>query len=255
MGVVRATLVAFCLVVLGLPASPTAAQDVPQFPAATPRESWAGSATSLQRIRRALALTPPGGLLNLHEYVHVIAEKPDDLSLFGDFDFLSGPTPFGAPVHFEMHGLATPMGGIYSYNVESAVFALVGRAGQAIAGLFRGSEAPAAAVLPLLTRAEREQALAQITGHPTVMDATFEQRGRTVALALVVPATTPVATARQVGDDFVHMVTTLASSAPAPGAGIKIKAADYDYIIGVRTPTNVKIAVGAKTTGSPHITC
>ena len=254
MGVVCATRVAVCLVVLGLPASPTAAQDVPQFSAATPGEAWAGSATSLQRIRRALALTPPGGLLNLHEYVHVIAEEPDDLSLFGDFDFLTGPTPYGAPVHFEMHGLAPPMGAIYSHSVDTAVLALIARARRAIAGLFTAEDEPAPGVPPLLRHAEREQALAQITGHPTVMDATLHQRGRTVTLELVVPATTPVATARQVGDDFVQMATALASAAPAPGAGIRIRASDYDYIIGVRTPTDAKVAVGAKTTGSPRIT-
>ena len=98
MGAVRSPLVASCLVVLVLLGSPTAAQVAPQSPGAAPGNASAGSMTSLQRIRRALALTPPAGFLNLHEYVHVIAEAPD-VSLFGDFDFFSGPVPFGPPTH------------------------------------------------------------------------------------------------------------------------------------------------------------
>ncbi len=256
MGDVRSILVASCLVVLFLLASPTAAQVVGPSPTAAPGDAGAGSMTSLQRIRRALAVTPPGGLLNLHEYVHVFAEAPEMLtdfeSLFGDFDLMSGPTPFGAPTHYQMHGLTPPMGALYSHSVDALAIALFSRLGKAIGVLFPGEEEPAPAVQPLLSPAEREQALAQIQGHPTVLDATFEQRGRTVALVLVVPATTPVATARQLGDDFVRMVTTLASPALAPGADIS--AGDYDYIIGVRDPTDAEIAVGGKPTASPRVT-
>ena len=86
MGDVRSTFVASCLFVLALLASPTAAQVVPQSPTSAPGDAGAGSTTSLQRIRRSLAVTPPAGFLNLHEYVHVIAEAPE-VSLFGDFDF------------------------------------------------------------------------------------------------------------------------------------------------------------------------
>ena len=129
---------------------------------------------------------------------------------------------------------------------------LFSRAEKAILGLFTGEgKEPAPAVLSLLSPADREQALAQIQGHPAVLAATFEQRGRTVVLALVVPATMPVATARQLGVDFVRMVTTLAPATPAPGADIS--AGDYDYIIGVGTPTDTEIAVGGKPTGSPRI--
>ena len=122
---VRSTLVASCLVVLLLLASPTAVQVVGQSPTAAPGDAGAGSMTSLQRIRRALAVTPPGGLLNLHEYVHVFAEAPemfaDFESLFGDFDLMSGPTPFGAPTHCQMHGLAPPMGALYSRAVSKDI--------------------------------------------------------------------------------------------------------------------------------------
>ena len=55
---------------------------------------------SVQRVRRALAVTPPASFLNLHEYVHVIAEAPE-VSLFGDFNLFSGPVPFGPPTHYD----------------------------------------------------------------------------------------------------------------------------------------------------------
>ncbi len=47
-------------------------------------------------------------------------------------------------------------------------------------------------------------------------------------------------------------MATLAPTTPAPGADIS--AGDYDYIIGVRTPTDTEIAVGGKPTTSPRIT-
>ena len=253
MGEVRSTVVASCLVVLFLLASPTAAQVV-EGPTAAPGDAGAGSMASLQRIRRALAVTPPAGFLNLHEFVHVVAEAPEEVSLFGDFDLFSGPVPFGPPTHYDMFGwLTPPMGAVYSQRVDKWVSALFSRAGKAILGLFTGEgEEPAPAVPSLLSPADREQALAQIQGHPAVLAATFEQRGRTVVLALVVPATMPVATAHQLGDDFVRMVTTLAPTTPVSGADIS--AGDYDYIIGVRTPTDTEIAVGGQPTGSPRIT-
>ena len=253
MGGVRSTLVASCLVVLLLLASTTAAQVVEGATAAQ-GDAGAGSITSLQRIRRALAVTPPAGVLNLHEFVHVVAEAPEawtNPSLLGDFDVFSGPVPFGPPTRYDMHGLTPPVGALYSHRVSTAVLAPFTWAGKAIVGLFTGDEEPAPAVQSVLSRAGREQALAQIQGHPTVLAATIEQRGRTVALALVVPASTPVATARQLGDDFVRMVTTLAPTTPAPGADSN--AGDYDYIIGVRTPTDVEITVGGKPSASRRI--
>ena len=250
-GVGRSTLVVSCVVVLFFLAAPTVAQVVPLSSAAAPRDAWAGSTTSLERIRRALAVTPPAGFLNLSEYVYVTAEAPEEVSLFADFDLVSGPVPFGPPMHYQMHGLAPPMGALYSYSVETAVFGLFRQAGKAILGLFTDEDEPAPAVQPLLNRAEQEQALAQMQGHATVLGATIEQRGRTVALVLVVPAATPVATARQLGDDFVRMVTTLAPSTPAPGAAVI--AGDYDYIIAVRTPADTEIAVGGKLTASARV--
>jgi hypothetical protein len=47
-------------------------------------------------------------------------------------------------------------------------------------------------------------------------------------------------------------VTSLASAGTAPTAGNR--AGDYDYIIGVRTPTHTEIAVGGKSTASSHVT-
>ncbi|MDP6581437.1 MAG: hypothetical protein QF681_12350 [Vicinamibacterales bacterium] len=250
-GEVRPTLVALCLVVLVLLAASTEAQVAPQSPTAAAWDGGAGSTRSLQRIRRALATTPSGGLLNLSEHVYVIAEAPEEQSLFGDFDLVNGPVPYGPPTHYDMHGVAPPMSAFYSERVEEVVFAPFRWVGKAIVSLFTGEDDPGPAVEPLLSQVAREQAVAQIQGHANVLAADIEQRGRTVALALVVPATTPVATARQLGDDFVRMVTTLAPSALGPDADSR--AADYDYLIGVRTSNEVEIAVGGRPAASSRI--
>ncbi len=250
-GEVRPTLVALCLVVFVLLAVSIEAQVAPQSSTAAAWDAEAGSTRSLRRIRRALATTPSGGLLNLSEYVYVVAEAPEKISLFGDFDLVNGPVPYGPPTHYDMHGFAPPMSALYSQRVEDVVSVLFRWVGKVIANLFTGAEDPGPTVEPLLGQVAREQALARIQGHASVLAANIEQRGRTVALALVVPATTPVATARQLGDDFIRIITTLAPSAPGPGEGIR--AGDYDFIIGVHAPNDVEIAVGGRPTATPRI--
>ena len=252
----RSLLVASSLVVLVLLASPAVAQVVEGSPAEQIVAGDAGvaSSLSLQRIRHALAVTPSAGFLNVNEYVYVIGEAPEEESLFGDFDVFNGPVPFGAPTRYDMFGwLTRPMGSPYGGNVDAMVFALFRRVGTAFVGLFTDEEEEPAPVVPLLlSNVEREQALAQMQGHPTVLAATIEQRGRTVALALVVPPSTPVETARELGDDFLRMVRTLVPATPVPGGDIR--PGDYDYIIGVRTPTETELAVGGRPTTSPRIT-
>ena len=231
--------------------APTSAQVEPDASTAALSDAGVISARSLARIRRALATTPPASVIDLREYVFVTAEAPEEVSLFGDVDLITGPVPFGPPTHFEMHGLAPPMSPIYSDKVERAVMAPFIHLGQAIAGLFTGDADPAPSVQPLLSDASREQVLAQIQGHSTVLEATLRQHGPTVALAIVVPTTISVEAAHQLGDDFVRMVTALAAVRLVSAAAMN--ASDYDFIVDVRTRTDGDIARGGRPSGSPRI--
>ena len=157
----RPRVITSCLVILVLLACPSAAQLASSAAPATL------STTSLQRIKRVLAATPLPGLLDRHEYVYVTVEAPPEVSLFGDFDF--------------SYGLARPpTGALYRYDLGNGAVALFKLAGKAMAGLFTHEEEPIRAMPPVLSHAEREQALAQILGHPAVLDATFDQNGPTV---------------------------------------------------------------------------
>ncbi len=86
--------------------------------------------------------------------------------------------------------MASPGAMMGSDSLGTVTLALFGLAMRGIVGLFSGEEAPDSTVQPMLNDAERERALAQIQGHRTVLEATIEQRGRTVALELVVPPST-----------------------------------------------------------------
>lgn len=105
---------------------------------------------------------------------------------------------------------------------------------------------------PVLGPAEREQAVAQILGHPAVLDASLEQHGRTVTLRLTVSAATTLTSARQLGDDFLRFVEEVA---PVTAASCEDIATDqYDYIVSVRHPSEVAVAVGGRPADTPRIT-
>ncbi len=230
---VRPRVITSCLVILVLLACPSAAQLASSAAPATP------STPSLQRIKRALAATPPPGLLDRHEYVSVTAEAPPEVSLFGDFDFSDG---LARP----------PTGALYRYDLGSGAVALFKLAGKAMAGLFTREEEPIPAVPPVLGHAEREQALAQVLGHPAVLGATIDQNGPTVTLMLTVPVATTLTTARQLGNDFLRFVEQLGPMTSASHEDIE--GGHYDYIVSVRTPTEAEVAIGGRPTDSPSIT-
>ena len=89
------------------------------------------------------------------------------------------------------------------------------------------------------------------TFETTPVDYSIHQRGRTVALSLVVPADTPADTARALGERFVMLVKTLALTETAPDDEIGV--GDYDYIVQVSSPSDSVIARGGKATADTKI--
>ena len=70
-------------------------------------------------------------------------------------------------------------------------------------------------------------------------------------LVLVVGAATSEARAKQLGDNFVRMYKSLSDDDPP---GPTIGAGKYDYLIGVYTPSEKQIALGAKVSFADRIT-
>ena len=227
----RPRVVTSCCVILLLVACPSAAQ------LASSASSVSPPTASLERIKRALAAPAPERLLNREEYVFVTAEAPPDESLLGDFDF--------------SYGLATrPSGGLYRYDLVSGAVALFRPVVKGVAGLFTGEEDSTPAVPSVLGQAERELALAQIVGHPAVLDAAINQHGPTVMLALTVSAATTPMAAHQLGHDFLRFVEQLGPSASPE----QVDSGQYDYIITVVTPTEAELALGGRPANAPRVT-
>ena len=244
------------------------------IPAAAP------SAASLERIRRALALdgqTAPREL----DRLTIVDDVPlvdggravqlvpglaivGGVDLFGFMDVTTGPVPMGGPTHRAMMSVMTPRemteaasGDVLGIATASA-FSLMPtaiKAVGAIAGwLFGGAAADDdddAPEHPILTESEETLALDSVRADGPVLDAGIHQHGRTVALSLVVPADTPPDTARALGERFVVLVKTFASTEPDPDD--EVGAGDYDYIVRVSSPTEAVIAQGGKATSDTKI--
>ena len=133
----------------------------------------------------------------------------------------------------------------------ASAFALVPYAVKTIAGWLRGAGGDAAPDHPILTESEETRALAGVRADRHVLDAGVRQRGRTVALSLVVPADTPPATARAIAERFVLLVKTFASAEPDPDG--EVGAGDFDYVVRVSSPTEAVIALGGKATSDTTI--
>ena len=88
-------------------------------------------------------------------------------------------------------------------------------------------------------------------GQSLVMDAAISQDGRNLSLVLVVNAAASEEYAKEVGDNFVRLVKTFGpEEAPSGEVGAGI----YDYLIGVYTPSEKRIALGAKVSFATRIT-
>ncbi|MDP6581699.1 MAG: hypothetical protein QF681_13680 [Vicinamibacterales bacterium] len=231
------------------------------------------SAASIARIRRALALErttdfPDAADLNFVDTTSLVDERPS-VELFRGFDFVGGvdlitgtsgagePIPMGGPTHRQMMGNMTPReftevgsSDVLGLTTASA-FALLPAAIKTVAGWFMRGDGDDGPEFPILTEPEETRALAGIRADSQVLDADVDQRGRRVALSLVVPSDTPPGIARALGERFLLLVKTIASAEPDPDDGVG--AGDFDYIVRVGTPTETVLAEGGKATSDTRI--
>ena len=275
-------LCALCILVAGTIAAPTSAQTrLPGETADAPRpdRKTAPATASVERIRRALALHGPtqvpdlDGLDLVDERTLVDVRSPIQLAPgftflagmdpFSFMDPTAGPVPLGGPTHRAMMSVMTPrayreaQGSDVLGIATSSAFALVPYAIkgiQAIANWLFGDAADDGPEHPVLTESEETAALARLRIDDRVLDANVHQRGRTVGLSLVVSADTSSDTARALGEHFVMLVKTLASTEPnPPNLDAEIGAGNYDYIVRVSSPTRTVIALGGKATTHTRI--
>jgi hypothetical protein len=192
-----------------------------------------------------------------------VAELLSGLAFIGGVDPLgsagraNGPLPFGPPTHRDMLNHAMPREmteavnsdalGIATSSAFVAVPYLIKTLMQRL-GSDDGDDRPDR---PILTAGEETLALDGARADGQVLEADIRQRGRTVALSLVVPADTPPDTARALGERFVLLVKTFASAEPDPDDDIGT--GDFDYIVRVTSPVDTEIALGAKTTSESRL--
>ncbi len=266
------------VLIVGVLFTPISAQTRPQAGTTAPTRQEQGgapapSAASLARIRRALALErttdfPDAAYLSFIDTTSLVDERPS-VELFRGFDFVGGvdllagtsgtgePIPMGGPTHRDMLANMTPraLTEVASSDVlgltTASAFAFVPAAIKTFAGWIMGGRGDDGPEFPILTAREETLAVAGIRADSQVLAADVDQRGRTVALSLVVPTDTPPGTARALGKRFLLLVKTIASAEPDPDDGVG--AGDFDYIVRVGTPTETVLAVGGKATSDTRI--
>ena len=204
--------------------------------------------------------------LDFRDQTPIVDRRPA-IRLFNDLDFIggvdllggtdSGPVPMGGPTHRAMMSLVTPREVVEAGSSDvlgiatASALAVVPYAIQTIVGWLFGHDDECTPKHPILTESEERVALAGATADGQVMTAGIQQRGRTVALLLVVPADTSPDTARALGERFVLLVKTLAVEEPDPDD--EVGAGNFDYIVRVNSPTEIVIALGGKATSDTRV--
>ena len=273
----RRSLCALVILIAIAGSGPTSAQTRPpdealEAPRQEPSIAAAPSAASRSRIRRGLTLQQPTELpaLEIVDDEALVDRRPTiqlvpgldfvgGLDLFGVFD--STGRQLGPPTHRDMMNFMTARDmneavgsdglGIASVSAVALALPYAIKAIGAIGGWLFGKDDDDAPTHPILTESEEARALAGVTADRQVLAAGVHQRGRTVALSLVVPADTPADTARALGERFMMLVKTLALTETAPDDEIGV--GDYDYIVRVSSPTDSVIARGGKATADTKI--
>ena len=181
----------------------------------------------------------------------------EGLGLFDDLTRGRDPAPMGGPTHWAMMNQMTPREvtevvqsdtlGIGTASAFGVGLPYVARGlpyvARKIAGWFSGSPSPfAPPARPVLTPTQEAAVLEDMRANTGVIDATLHQRGRTVALSLLVPAETGSRAAREIGERFVRLVGQRAAASPDA----------FDYVVSVRSPDAV-IARGGKPTSAPLV--
>ncbi len=174
----------------------------------------------------------------------------EGLGLFGDLTRGREPVPMGGPSHWAMMNQMQPRNvaevaqtDVLGMATASAVAAGLPYIVRSVAGWFSGLRSPGGvSTPPVLTSTQEAAVLADMRADVGVLDANLRQRGRTVALSLVVPAGTELRAARAVGERFVRLVGRQAAAGPDA----------FDYVVSVRSPDAV-IARGGKPTTDPLV--
>ena len=210
----------------------------------TPRPERVGGAPSpdsLARIRAALAadrdrersrrtilgppedgwIAPPRPSVDLAPGLGFV----EGLGLYDDLTRGREPVPMGGPTHRAMLNQMTPreVNEVASTDVlgigTASAFALVPHAIRKIAAWFSGS-GPGPPADPVLTAADEAAVLEDMRANAGVIDADLRQRGRTVALSLLVPAGTAPGAAREMGERFVRLVSRRAGADAVPSNAV-----------------------------------
>ena len=105
--------------------------------------------------------------------------------------------------------------------------------------------------VPVLTEDQKSLAINEIVGQSLVRDAAITQDGRDLSLVLVVNAAASEEYAKELGNNFVRLVKTFG---PEEVPGREIGEGIYDYLVGVYTPAEEQIALGAKVRSARSIT-
>ena len=261
-GAARATAVALLLMT-----APAVAQT-PSPGETSPAESAVGalSPESLARIRAALQadrrvegsartvfrdpdagwIVPPRPPVELAPGLGFI----EGLGLFDDLTRGREPAPFGGPSHWTMMSQMQPRDvtevaqtDVLGIATASTVAAGLPYVVRKVTGWFSGlGSRGGVSTPPVLTSTQEAAVLEDMRADAGVLDATLRQRGRTVALSLVVPAGTGARAAREIGERFVRLVGRRAAAGPDA----------FDYVVSVRSPDAV-IARGGKPTSDPLV--
>jgi len=233
----------------------------------------APSQASLERIRSALQIERRVGLAGESRFGRGdapwrLSPRPASrilpnldirggVDLIGDADRIIAPVPvpLGGATHQDLMNYMTPRalteaaGSDVRGIATAAPLALLVphaiKGFKAIGGWFLSDDV-SSPTFPVLSASAAEDACSAVRAENLVLEAALQQRGRTVALSLVVSADTPPDTARALGERFVGLVKTAALAEPDPGA--EIGAGEFDYIINVSSSTDGLIARGRKTT-------
>ena len=235
----------------------------------SPAESPVGalSPASLARIRAALqADRERSGRMVFGDDEWIVPPRPpvelapglgfiEGLGLYDDLTRGREPAPLGGPGHWAMMDQMQPrevteVGQTDVLGIATASAFAAGAAGlpyavRKIAGWFSrfGSGSRSAPpARPVLTSTQEAAVLEDMRANIGVIDATLRQRGRTVALSLVVPVETGPRAAREIGERFVRLVGRRAAAGPDA----------FDYVVSVRSPDAV-IARGGKPTSDPLV--
>ena len=174
----------------------------------------------------------------------------EGLGLFGDLTRGREPAPMGGPSHWAMMNQMQPrevsevaLADGMAIGTVSAFAVGLPYAVRKIAGWLSGPPSRGGvSTPPVLTPTQEAAVLQDMRADAGVLDATLLQRGRTVALSLLVPAETERRTALDIGERFVRLVGR--RSAAGPDA--------FDYVVSVRSPEAL-IARGGKPTSDPLV--